>query len=280
MEEKNLKNLKNFEIELNYSDVYKRIKNEIKDFVINRLLNKLSLQYEEIESIKSENEMLKKNLTFIIKKGLLEHYLEKYNYNQNKLNINTISNKKNFCNSSFFSPKYTENNNYLQTELNTLNESQIYKKNSIEKKANDLMYNILKKNNNKSKFLLTRNSSLYEGAYMTERSKKNLNHSCDSNFIMTETNLRKYTFNKNKILNGYHSQRDISTKKFGSKTSLDKINNKNISKDNSYRIGNSNEKKKNLKTNSFIPFKKDTLDSKKIDKRTLKNRSPFLKNKI
>ena len=54
----------------------------------------------------------------------------------------------------------------------------------------------------------------------------------------------------------------------------------NISKDNSYRIGNSNEKKKNLKTNSFIPFKKDTLDSKKIDKRTLKNRSPFLKNKI
>ena len=45
MEEKNLKNLKNFEIELNYSDVYKRIKNEIKDFVINRLLNKLSLQY-------------------------------------------------------------------------------------------------------------------------------------------------------------------------------------------------------------------------------------------
>jgi hypothetical protein len=34
MEEKNLKNLKNFEIELNYSDVYKRIKNEIKDFVI------------------------------------------------------------------------------------------------------------------------------------------------------------------------------------------------------------------------------------------------------
>ena len=76
MEEKNLKNLKNFEIELNYSDVYKRIKNEIKDFVINRLLNKLSLQYEEIESIKSENEILKKNLTFIIKKGLLEHYLE------------------------------------------------------------------------------------------------------------------------------------------------------------------------------------------------------------
>ena len=142
------------------------------------------------------------------------------------------------------------------------------------------MYNILKKNNNKSKFLLTRNSSLYEGAYMTERSKKNLNHSCDSNFIMTETNLRKYTFNKNKILNGYHSQRDIATKKFGSKTSLDKINNKNISKDNSYRIGNSNEKKKNLKTNSFIPFKKDTLDSKKIDKRTLKNRSPFLTNKI
>lgn len=238
-----MEEINNFKDNITYSDIYKRVKNEIKDFVINRLLNKLSLQNEQLETIKIENEILKKNLTFIVKKGIIEHYIDKNNYHQNKLNINTINNKKNCNNSSFLSQRYIENNNYLQTELNTLNESQILKKNSIEKKTNDFMYNILKKNNNKSRFLLTRNSSLYEGLFFTEKSKKNLNHSCDNNFILTETNLRNYNLNKNKI-NGYHSQRDISTRKLGSKVSLDKINNKNISKDNSYRLGSPNEKKK------------------------------------
>ncbi len=43
-------------------------KNEIKDFVINRLLNQIYIQNEKLEIIKIKNKKLKKNINYIIKK--------------------------------------------------------------------------------------------------------------------------------------------------------------------------------------------------------------------
>ena len=70
---------KNFEFNVKnvYSHIYNTIKNEIKDFVINRLLNQIYIQNEQLEIIKIENEILKKNLTYVIKQGLIEHYYQK-----------------------------------------------------------------------------------------------------------------------------------------------------------------------------------------------------------
>ncbi len=274
MEEKH--NL-NFTVKNTYSHIYNTIKNEIKDFVINRLLNQIYIQNEQLEIIKIENEILKKNLTYIIKKGLLEHYNQKNISKYNKYNFNTINSKSSLNNSFFFTPKITENNNYIHTELNSLNESQIFRNKSIDKKTNDFMYYIFKKNAYKNKFLLTRNISLYEGINGKEKYKKNLNHSCD-NFIFTDSSMKNYNLNKNKYLNNYHSQKDISSNKLIPKSSLDKLL-RNSSNDNSYRLTLSNEKKKNLKKQILI--RKEILNlKKKQDNRKIKNRSPFLKNKI
>ena len=164
---------KNFEFNVKnvYSHIYNTIKNEIKDFVINKLLNQIYIQNEQLELIKIENEILKKNLTYIIKKGLLEHYYEKNSIKNNKYNITTINSKRSLNNSFFFSPKITESNNYIQTELNSLNESQIFRNKTIDKRTNDFMYQMFKNNDYKNKFLLTRNKSLYEGINIREKYK-------------------------------------------------------------------------------------------------------------
>jgi len=268
---------KNFEFNVKnvYSHIYNTIKNEIKDFVINKLLNQIYIQNEQLELIKIENEILKKNLTYIIKKGLLEHYYEKNSIKNNKYNITTINSKRSLNNSFFFSPKITESNNYIQTELNSLNESQIFRNKTIDKRTNDFMYQMFKNNDYKNKFLLTRNKSLYEGINIREKYKKNLNHSCD-NFIFTDSNMKNYNFKKNKFLNSSHSQKEIYIKKLIPKGSLDK---KNSSNENSCRLTLSNEKKKNLKKQ--ILLRKEILHlKKKPDNRKIKNRSPFLKYKL
>ncbi len=261
-----------FKVKNTYSHIYNTIKNEIKDFVINRLLNKIYIQNEQLEIIKIENEILKKNLTYVIKQGLIEHYYQKNISKYNKNNMNTINSKNSLNNSFYVSPRITENNNYIQTDLNTLNESQLFRNKSIDKKTNDFMFQIFKKNAYKNKFLLTRNISLYDGINIRDKYKKNLNHSCD-NLIFTDSNMKNYNLNKNKYLNGYHSQKEILSNKL-----IPKII-KNSSNENSYRLTLSNEKKKNLKKQ--IVIRKEILNlKKKPDNRKTKNRSPFLKYKL
>ena len=195
-----------FKVKNTYSHIYNTIKNEIKDFVINRLLNKIYIQNEQLEIIKIENEILKKNLTYVIKQGLIEHYYQKNISKYNKNNMNTINSKSSLNNSFYVSPRITENNNYIQTDLNTLNESQLFRNKSIDKKTNDFMFQIFKKNAYKNKFLLTRNISLYDGINVRDKYKKNLNHSCD-NLIFTDSNMKNYNLNKNKYLNRYHTKK-------------------------------------------------------------------------
>lgn len=251
-----------------YSNIYNQIKNEIKDFVINKLLSNIILRNKENEILKRENKILKSNLLFIIKKTILEK-----NFQSNKLNISTIPINKKNLNNSFFSPmKLTETINDTQSDYNTLNKSRL---SSLERKSNNLINNLIKnKNYSQAKFNLTKNISLYDKLYSSNKNTQRLSSHNRNHLLMTESDLVISKNNSNKYMETYYSQRDVSLKR------------KKSTNDNLILTHNNTPKQKkfvNLKKKSKIYGSKKSIEVQKNenkDKMSLKNRSPFLKNKI
>ena len=56
----------------------KEIQNEIKDYVISKLTDRVIAKEKEIHSLKGEIEILKSNLVNILKKTLTENSFDKY----------------------------------------------------------------------------------------------------------------------------------------------------------------------------------------------------------
>ena len=141
-EEKEIQSFKN-------SNLFQEIKTQIKDFVINRLLNKICIQEKKLEIYKKENETLKTNLLYIIKKVLLQQSNEKNFLQSSQLNLKTITINKRSLNNSYFSPiKFTETISDSQSDFNTLNKSRLTRTGSFERKTNELFKNLTIKNSN------------------------------------------------------------------------------------------------------------------------------------
>ena len=257
-EEKEIQGFKN-------SNLFQEIKTQIKDFVINRLLNKICIQEKKLEIYKKENETLKTNLLYIIKKVLLQQSNEKNFLQSSQLNLKTITINKKSLNNSYFSPiKFTETISDSQSDFNTLNKSRLTRTGSLENKTNEIFKNLTIINNNQGKFLLTKNYSITDKLFLSEKKKKKFSSCNKNNFLMTDPNLIN---NKNNQINTYFSQRDVTLKNTNKKVL---VNNNNNTPKKIIQL-----KKKNK--NEIIDNKK-SLEGQKNNKKQ-KNRSPFIKNK-
>jgi hypothetical protein len=176
------------ENKFNYKNIYIKIQNEIKDKIINKYLDKIYHLDKLYNQILIENEILKKKLTYIIKRIILSHLYEKQQVQ--KINFSSSfylqNNSKKFLNNSmcniFHNLKPSESFNTMQTENNffnnsNMNDSLIIRNNSIaEKKSKNFLSNLFKKNMNESINLLTKNSSLYDELFINEK-KQDYNNS-------------------------------------------------------------------------------------------------------
>ena len=265
---------------------------EISNVITTNLLNRIYQQDNEIKEIKLENEILKKNLAFILKKIMLNNTpqnLNTSNFHNNSVLHTENTNRFYFPHRSMKSyvnspAKPTNSFQYIPTEYNTINNNTSI---HVENKINDYITTLYKRNKNvvnsrKNYLIYKSSSSLYDDIFNTERKNGN------SSYIFTENGL-----NKN------NSQRQINS--MAKKASLNKISYRNLSMKN---INNSrlqserNEPRNNFNTPrthdkyyNHSNLKSQCGSSNKKDKngkslykirirQKISSRSPYLANKL
>lgn len=273
---------------------------EIKDVVLTKLISQLSVISKENKDLIQENEMLKKTLSFVLKKIMLNaipvngsnlntsiHHNTSVLHTDYYSTLNTnrfVSHKpvRSYINSP---SKPTNSFQYTPTEYNTINNNTtIY----VDHKVNDYITTLYKRNknivNNKKNYLLYKSSSsLYEDIFNTERKNGN------SSYVFTENGLNKN--NSQRTINSMAkkaslnriSYRNLSAKNINSS----RVNEKNelktprtSNKQNNHltlKTGNSGNKNSNEKSTSKIS---QSLYKIRIRQKLSSTRSPFLANKI
>ena len=224
------------ENKFNYKNIYIKIQNEIKDKIINKYLDKIYHLDKLYNQILIENEILKKKLTYIIKRIILSHLYEKQQVQ--KINFSSSfylqNNSKKFLNNSmcniFHNLKPSESFNTMQTENNfnnnnNMNDSLIIRNNSIaEKKSKNFLSNLFKKNMNESINLLTKNSSLYDELFINEK-KQDYNNS----ILLYDNCNTKKNYQKNILSNSLLKKKSSLTRlnyqNFSSNKNFNSINN-------------------------------------------------------
>ena len=271
---------------------------EIKDVVLSKLISQLSVITKENKELIEENEMLKKTLSFVLKKVMLNSIpVNGSNLNTSihhntsvlhtdyysTLNSNRLASHKPIRSYINSPSKPTNSFQYTPTEYNTINNNTtIY----VEHKVNDYITTLYKRNknivNSKKNYLLYKSSSsLYEDIFNTERK--------NGSYVYTENGL-----NKN------NSQRTINS--MAKKASLNRISYRNLSAKNinSSRVSEKNELKTprtSTKQNNHLTLKTGSSANKNSNEKSTSKisqslykirirqkqssmRSPFLANKL
>ena len=271
---------------------------EIKDVVLTQLIAKLAVITQDNKDLIEENEMLKKTLSFVLKKVMLNAIpVNGSNLNTSihhntsvlhtdyysTLNTNRLASHKPIRSYINSPSKPTNSFQYTPTEYNTINNNTtIY----VDHKVNDYITTLYKRNknivNSKKNYLLYKSSSsLYEDIFNTERK--------NGSYIYTENGL-----NKN------NSQRTINS--MAQKASLNRISYRNLSAKNinSSRVSEKNELKTprtSVKQNNHLSLKTGSSANKNSNEKSTSKisqslykirirqkqssmRSPFLANKL
>ena len=271
---------------------------EIKDVVLTKLIAKLAVITKENKDLIEENEMLKKTLSFVLKKVMLNAIpVNGSNLNTSihhntsvlhtdyysTLNTNRLASHKPIRSYINSPSKPTNSFQYTPTEYNTINNNTtIY----VDHKVDDYITTLYKRNknivNSKKNYLLYKSSSsLYEDIFNTERK--------NGSYIYTENGL-----NKN------NSQRTINS--MAKKASLNRISYRNLSAKNinSSRVSEKNELKTprtSVKQNNHLSLKTGSSANKNSNEKSTSKisqslykirirqkqssmRSPFLANKL
>jgi hypothetical protein len=295
-------------------DLLKEVQNEIKDKVISKYLLTIEHQAKELDQLKKENTLLKNQLTYILKRILLNKYdynsaartnrlnnlNSTINYNRsmlindNNLKSNTMLRPLRSCENyrtvtDKITSKYKENNNSpvniqsLDTNTNPNNNDSLNSK--ISGYLNSLyMHNF--GNTNGGNLSLNKNQTLYDELFPNKNSSYYLN--IEEPIIeerikyksakKRENNSVNSRYLNKKNITGYKSRRkNYSTGKRYKSKYLDTS------------INNSSAKKRN-KENSYLDHyekgKYNTVNNTRTQKNKIKKpiiymkRSPFIANKF
>jgi len=293
-----------------YYDLVKEIQNEVKDKVISKYLYTIEHQAKELDQLRKENTLLKNQLTYILKRVLLN----KYDYNSaaraNRLNnLNStinynrsmLINDNNLKSNALLRPlrsyenyrtvtsKYKENDNSpvniqsLDTNTNPNNNDSL--NNKISGYLNSLyMHNF--GNSNGGNLSLNKNQTLYDELFPNKNSSYYLN--IDEPIIEENIKYRSAKKRENNSANSrYLNKKNISG---------NKSRRKNYSTGKRYKskyldtsINNLSAKKRN-KENSYLDHndkgKYNTVNNTRTQKNKIKKpiiymkRSPFIANKF
>lgn len=260
-------------ININYKNLYKSIQNSIKDIIITKFLNQIYTLSQENIKLKSENELLKTNLTYILKKVMLE------NIQQQKNTIN-VKKKKNFnininTSESFRYYPSDNNNTFITNNIYSLTQENLNRNNSmlIERKAHNYINSLYNRNMSQSSFLLNKNKSLYEELFINEKKReKEYNKSYLFNDSISPKKL-KVNYNNN----NNNSSKNLIKKQTLTRLRYNNLSMGNINTNNSINNGiidSSKKEKKNRKTSTEECFSDEKVNNvNNIKRKFIKKRN-------
>ena len=271
-----------------YHYIYKEIQGGIKDKVITKFLSTIQQQSKELTELKKENIMLKNQLTYILKRILLNKSdfntvvkTTRMNNLNNSLYYNKsmiVNNNNKKSNSSMLRPlrsvenyrvvsdnfnmdtlhnKYRENNNSSANILGTESGGYLNTNTSVDNKVSGYLNSLYRhnfNNGNRNNYFLNSKNSLIEDLFPNKNNSYYINTENDSLMNIYGTNIKQKNV----------TRKDLSTEKRNNKNNIinKKISgNKSAERRNKFKYidMNSNSmkkrKKNNLKNNDKISGK-------------------------
>ena len=303
-----------------YDSIYKEIQNGIKDKVISKFLLTIQQQSKELTELRKENTLLKNQLTYILKRILLN----KTDFNQavkstriNNLNNSLYYNKSMIVNnnkksnSNMLRPlrsvenyrvvsdnlnmdpmqsKYKDNNNNSSTNLLGLeNNGYLNTTSSVDNKISSYLNSLYRhnfNNGNRTNYYINKKNSLMEELFPNKNNSFYLNTENDPSTNLYGSNIKQKNLRKD--LSTEKRDNNKNLKNYGGNRSAERRNK------NKYLIVNNNSMKKRKKGNNLnyekITGKNNYNTISNNDNQIKKNkpkkvqiypkRSPFIVNKF
>ena len=240
-----------------FYDLFRDIKNEIKDKVITRLLITVQNYYKELNFLREENISLKNHLAYILKRIILQK--NDYNntsINQNSLNRSEINIKKSRRNNSYLNKRSHPLKNKKPDRMTTTLNYFSPKNANIAYDSNDNSDN---ENNQTSTIFIDNKVNKYLRNIYKKEISNNLNK---SESIYTEL----FVSGKNKYktidLDEYYMDKN-SESRIDNTSSKDKDYNSGNNRDKNNKISTYNIRSKKSNYGEKIKAKKDLLYMKK-----------------
>ena len=197
--DENLKKLIDSAGETQFKNIFTKMKDEVKNTIITKLLSKLEKQQKQIEQYKQEIISLKNDLTYILKRVLL--LKDQIPYSKNNLNKNyrTATNSKKYIfnlnkninsNSLIFNLNNSSTNVLTESNINT--DRNNTPRNMINNYLNSIYKNNLIHNSTGigSKFLLGKKDNLYKEIFLSN--DKNISEDIQKNKTYQKSNNRSH----------------------------------------------------------------------------------------
>ena len=260
-----------------YDSIYKEIQNGIKDKVISKFLLTIQQQSKELTELRKENTLLKNQLTYILKRILLN----KTDFNQavkstriNNLNNSLYYNKSMIVNnnkksnSNMLRPlrsvenyrvvsdnlnmdpmqsKYKDNNNNSSTNLLGLeNNGYLNTTSSVDNKISSYLNSLYRhnfNNGNRTNYYINKKNSLMEELFPNKNNSFYLNTENDPSTNLYGSNIKQKNLRKD--LSTEKRDNNKNLKNYGGNRSAERRNK------NKYLMVNNNSMKKRKKGNNF-----------------------------
>lgn len=297
-----------------YDSLYKEIQNGIKDRVISKFLSIIQQQSKELTELRKENILLKNQLTYILKRILLN----KSDFNNvvkttrinnlnnslyyNKSMIVNDNNKK--SNSSMLRPLhsvenyrtvndiYRENNNNSSANINLLgteiNNGYLNTNSSVDNKISSYLNNLYRhnfNNGNRNNYFLNKKNTLIEELFPNKNSSFYLNTENDPSVSLYNSNIKQKNMKKdlsvekrdNKNLKKYSGNKSAERR---NKYNYLNVNNNSVKK---RKKGNNIKNEKNIGKNNYGTINNNENQLKKNKPKKIQiypKRSPFIANKF
>ena len=287
-----------------YDPILKEVQNEIKDKVITKYLSTIQQQSKELNELRKENILLKNQLTYILKRILLN----KSDFNQavkttriNNLNNSLYYNKSMVVNNNnknsnsmlrplrsvenyrVVSDNLYKDNNNSSTNINIIgseNNGQLNTSSAVDNKISSYLNSLYRhnfNNGNRNNYFLNKKSTLIEELFPNKNNSFYLSTENDPFINVYESRKKKKKIRK-----------DLSTEKRENKNLKKYSGNKSAERRNKFKnldINNNSVKKRKkiAGKNNYVTFNNNDNQIKKNKPRKIQiypKRSPFIANKF
>ena len=287
-----------------YDPILKEVQNEIKDKVITKYLSTIQQQSKELNELRKENTLLKNQLTYILKRILLN----KSDFNQavkttriNNLNNSLYYNKSMVVNNNnknsnsmlrplrsvenyrVVSDNLYKDNNNSSTNINIIgseNNDQLNTSSAVDNKISSYLNSLYRhnfNNGNRNNYFLNKKSTLIEELFPNKNNSFYLSTENDPFINVYESSIKQKKIRK-----------DLSAEKRENKNLKKYSGNKSAERRNKFKnldINNNSVKKRKkiAGKNNYVTFNNNDNQIKKNKPRKIQiypKRSPFIANKF
>ena len=287
-----------------YDPILKEVQNGIKDKVITKFLSTIQQQSKELNELRKENTLLKNQLTYILKRILLNksdfnqavkttrinnlnnplYYNKSMVVNNNNKNSNSMLRPlRSVENYRVVSDNLYKDNNNSSTNINIIgpeNNGQLNTSSAVDNKISSYLNSLYRhnfNNGNRNNYFLNKKSTLMEELFPNKNNSFYLNTENDPLINVYESSIKQKKIRK-----------DLSAEKRENKNLKKYSGNKSAERRNKFKnldINNNSVKKRKkiAGKNNYVTFNNNDNQIKKNKPRKIQiypKRSPFIANKF